>query len=359
MRRGQAGDFVRAEPVGKQRLVQRGAAAVVVAPGAGTDGRVAVPLGERADLVLRPQEDRAHVRAQAAHPLQRVENRPRAGGARGQVKHRLGLFLAQRLERRKQRGDRLADAGRGLAEQALPVAQGDVDVRGHLPLPGAEAVVGEGQRAQGGQPRLAMSVQRARPAGQRLKAGLQQAFQLVRGIVPLEPGGLHRARLAVDQVHPRAVCLLLMAEYGRVQLRLRPVGGVFAAGQRRDLPQGGLDLLDHRLVPSPPQAVHPAVERELNPQALDCAADRHLGAVVVRVEALQGAVGAGALLHAHVQVALARQVAALAVKLRHCPHVDSLRHAPASLRCFDCTGVFDAGRPASFRRREKPQAQPR
>ena len=344
MRRGQAGDFLRPQPVGKQRLVQRGAAAVVVAPCAGTDGRVAVSLRKRADLVLCPQKHRAHVRAQAPHPLQRVENRPRAGGARGQVKHGLGLFFAQRLQRRKQRGDRLTDAGRGLTEQALFVAQGDVDVRGHLPLPGAEAVVGEGQRAQRGQTILAVGVQRARPAGQRLKAGLHQVFQLTGGIVPLEPGGLHRARLAVDQVHPRAVCLLLMAEYGRVQLRLRPVGGVFAAGQRGDLPQGGLDLLDYRLVPSPPQAVHPAVERELDPQALDRAADRNLGAIAVRVLALQGAVHAGALLHARIQVALARQVAALAVKLRHRPHVDSLRHASAPFpaiffQVFDARGV--------------------
>ena len=250
---------VGADGVGQRGVAQRG----LVHPQHGGGGRarlgqpVVKALGQRAGravaglvgvftgLVARHAFEHAQL-ARGVQAPQGIERELATGCLGGQVQDLVQALRGRRLERTKQRGHGLADAGRRLRHQhafvGLLAPLGAVHRFGQPALAGPEIGKRKGQRAQGRVARASVCGLRACPAqvalAQRVELRLQVAGALRFGEQRFFTG----VDVEVDQRHADLVQTQLLAQHPAVHPRLRPVQGALVGRDQRRVAPVGFDL---------------------------------------------------------------------------------------------------------------------
>ena len=233
---------------------------------------------------------------------------------------RSSLPSRQRLDRREQHGDGLADAGGGFEEK--PPALGEHAIRGHrqLPLAGTIARKGEGERADGLVPLSAPIVLRPQPVQVDRCCLLEEGRQLSQGEAVAELSHLAGIEVQVGQLDgdPSQGVGLRVDE--AVELGLGPMQRV---GYPVPAALDGLDLLQQHLLRADEQTVNAPLNAQDELARLNLVAKPHLFLVAGRARTLEPLVAPGArqsAVSAH-EVALAAKVALPQGKLDEFAHL--------------------------------------
>ena len=226
------------------RLAACGRQAVVEAGRQRTRIAVAGAAGVLADLFSRGEFEHAQCRAVLAQHAQCVERHGAAGGLRGQEEQLVGAVRGPAFQQGKERGDRLADAGRCLRDQAALGRCSAVDAFCQFTLTGSKAGVRKRERRQVTRQRGAMQRLLPRPcheaAAKRFEVGLQVAARAVL----LEHGFVAAVDIEVDQRDRDVRQCVLLAQHGCIGAGLGPVQCAMVALDGVELATKRLDLFD-------------------------------------------------------------------------------------------------------------------
>jgi hypothetical protein len=197
-----------------------------------------------AGLVARDQLDRAQRRLLRAQYGQRIQCERAPRRFRGEEKQLVDVLRRQCFQQRKDRAQRLADAGRRLCQQAAAGTRRLVHRLGQLALTVAKIGV---RKFQHGQRRIARAAVRQfaiGPLQECLALRVEKLLQIV-GRERLAKRGLF---LLVDvEIHQRDVDRRQQARFAQqpaVDFRLCPVQRAVVVGQAREIAAMGLDFLE-------------------------------------------------------------------------------------------------------------------
>ncbi len=254
----------------------------------------AVGLRQEADLLFGGQ--RQHFAPQAAfrQPRQRRLGHPAAHRLGGQVEDLRHDASPQGLQRGKQGGHCLADAGRRLREQPPAVGQGPPDGDRQRPLALAVAGEGEGQARDRGIAHPLPVTDGARPGQVVRHQVVEEPFQVIAGEGLPELEHFERVKVQVGQLHTDALEPVLGGPDEGVRLGLTPVDRLALPRDRGQRPGGRLDLVEGDPVGFAPDPVDPAADLERQVRRLMEPGHPHLGFVGRRPSLLDALVALGA-----------------------------------------------------------------
>ena len=250
----------------------RGGQAVEEALGARAGVAVAGLVGMHAGLVACDEFEVAQVDRRVVG-AQRIECRQRRAAARalrGEEKQLVDVPFAECLQRREERADGLADAGRCLRHHRLAARDAPIHRLGEQALAAVEVRMRE---AQGLQCRIAPPAVCGlgeSPGFEALGVFVAEREQLFGARLFLEPCFPPGVDVEVDQPQRERRQRAVEAELRAVELELRPVQLAVMVRDRLDRATMGLDLLDHERVgleavgaAANPQAATGAFEAQL------------------------------------------------------------------------------------------------
>ncbi|MDT4833140.1 hypothetical protein FQZ97_667300 [compost metagenome] len=236
------------EPAHLRGLGARGRQAVVEAACQRAGLAVAGAVGVLADLLAGREFEHARpVRAALPQHAQGVQRHGPAGGLGGEEEHLVELVRRARLEQRKERGQRLADAGGRLRQQAAPAHGGAVDRLGQFALAGAEVGVGKLELRQRVVERTAVRGLALCPVAVAGAQRLEVRAQRVAGVLLFEHGFVAAGQVEVDQRDGQLLVSFLLAQHPAVAAHLGPVQRAVVGADGVEVAAEGLDFFHPRL----------------------------------------------------------------------------------------------------------------